>query len=255
MRHSVWLFLFLSLASLSFSPCSAQTFKKLRVVTSSYPPYQGQELPGGGVFDNLAMKVLREAGYKVELVYRPWTRAIKEAKDGEADAILGVWKNDERKQWLEFSPPLVENSLVILCMAKNPECKGSPNLKGKHLGLALGYSYPQAIRESQATFEYEQTEETNFKKLLSGRIQYMVVDRSVGYYFMQQRNLRYEVDIRALRPSVATQNLHIGFSKQSFMGLAASMELTKALQRLERDGKLKPLRAEALKQDIRIFNF
>jgi polar amino acid transport system substrate-binding protein len=258
MRLSVWLFLFLSLAPLSFSPCSAQNFKKLRVVTSSYPPYQGQELPGGGVFDNLAMKVLREAGYKVELVYRPWTRAIKEAKEGEADAILGVWENDERRQWFEFSQPLVENSLVFLCMIKNPECKASadpPNLKGKRLGLALGYSYPKEVRESQAAFEYEQTEETNFKKLLGGRIQYMLVDRSVAYYFMQQRNLRYDVDVRMILPSVATQNLHIGFSKQSFMGLAASMELSRALQRLERAGKLKPLRAEALKQDIRIFNF
>ena len=50
------------------------------------------------------------------------------------------------------------------------------------------------------------------------------------------------------------QAVAIGFSKQSIMGLAAGLELTRTLQRLEKSGKLKPLRAEALKQDIRIFN-
>lgn len=257
MRLTVWLFLFMSFAPLSFSPCSAQNFKKLRVVTSSYPPYQGQELPGSGIFDNLAMKVLREAGYKVELVYRPWTRALKEAKEGEADAILGVWENDERKQWFEFSRPLIENSLVIVCLVKNTECKSSPNLdlKGKRLGLALGYSYPKSIKDSQAAFEYEQTEATNFKKLVGGRIQFMVADRSVVSYLMRQRSMEEDIDVRLLMPTVASQSLHIGFSKQSMMGLAAGLELTRALQRLEKSGKLKPLRAEALKQDIRIFSF
>lgn len=224
-------------------------------MTSSYPPYQGQELPGGGIFDNLAMKVLREAGYKVDLVYRPWMRAMKEAKDGDADAILGVWENEERKQWFEFSPPLIENSMVLICMIQNKDCKATPDLKGKRLGLSLGYSYPKEIRESQAIFEYEQTEEMNFKKLIGGRIQYMLVDRSVGYYLMQQRNLRYGVEVRMVQPTIATQNLHIAFSKQSFMGLAAGLELTRTLQRLEKAGKLKPLRAEALKREIRIFSF
>ncbi|MNL18988.1 cystine transporter subunit [compost metagenome] len=180
---------------------------------------------------------------------------MKEAKEGQADAILGVWENEERKQWFEFSPPLIENSLVLLCVVKNRECKANPVLKGKRLGLARGYYYPQEIRESQAVLEYEQTEETNFKKLLGGRIEYILVDRSVGYYFMRQRNLRYDVDIRMVQPSIAVQNLHIGFSKQSFMGLAAGLELARTLQRLEKAGDLKPLRAEALKQEIRIFSF
>jgi hypothetical protein len=83
----------------------------------------------------------------------------------------------------------------------------------------------------------------------------MLADRSVAYYFMQKRNLQFGVDIRVLEPSVATQNLHIGFSKHSYMGLAAGLELPKALRRLEKSGKLKPLRTEALRQEIRIFNF
>lgn len=256
MRLSVVFLLILVLMSqVSSSSCFAENFKKLRVVTTMNPPYQGSELPDGGYFDHFALRVLREAGYSIELVYRPWTRAMKEAKEGEADAILGVWKSDERKQWIDFSPPIMQNSVVVICLMSNPLCKEMPDLKGKRLGLVLGYLYPSEVHESQALIEYESSDETNLKKLIGGRIQFMVAERSVAYYYMKKRNLEFDREIRVIHPSLAIQNLHIGFSKLSIMGQAAFLELPKTLQQLERTGKLKPLRAEALKQEVKIFRF
>lgn len=250
MRVILWTLSLILLSSYSF----AQEYKRLRVVTSDYPPYQGQKLPDGGIFDNLALLILKEAGYKVDLVYRPWKRALKESQDGDADAILGMWENSDRRVIYEFSPPLIENSLVLICLEKKAHCKNSPSLKNRKLGLVLGYSYPD-LRLFKAAVEYELTEDVNMKKLLGERIDFVLVDRGVAYYLLQQQDPESKIKVKMLEPALAIQNLHIGFSRNSFMGLAAAIETPKILKKLEQNGKLKPLRAEAQKRGIKIFRF
>ncbi|MFS4460270.1 substrate-binding periplasmic protein [Bdellovibrio sp. HCB2-146] len=246
----LWTLLLTLLSSHSF----AQEYKRLRVVTSDYPPYQGQGLPDGGIFDNLALLILKEAGYNVDLVYRPWKRALKESEEGDADAILGMWENPGRRIIYDFSPPLIENSLVLICLEKKSFCKNSPILKGKKLGLVLGYAYPD-LRLFNAVMEYELTENVNIKKLLGERIDFVLVDRGVAYYLLQQQDPHTKIKVKMLEPAIAIQNLHIGFSKNSLMGRAAAIETPKILKKLEQNGKLKPLRMEAQKRGIKIFRF
>jgi polar amino acid transport system substrate-binding protein len=234
----------------------AQETKTLRVVTSNYPPYTGQGPTANSVFDNLALVVFNEAGYKVRLVYLPWSRAVKEVRTGKADAILGMWITEERKEWAEFSPPLAENALVLICLEKNKFIIQTPLLlRKKTLGLVRDYAYPASINSAGAKIEYEIDEETNFKKLLGGRIDYMLVDRGVATYLIKNRNANLKKSVIILEPPLAIQNLHIGFSKKSNLALEASLELIKSLRRLEQNGTLSKIRTEAAQQGIKILNF
>ncbi|MNT35704.1 hypothetical protein D3C72_1717400 [compost metagenome] len=83
----------------------------------------------------------------------------------------------------------------------------------------------------------------------------MLVDRGVATYLITNKNPNRKKVVIVLEPPLAIQNLHIGFSKKSNLGLEASLELIKAMRRLEQRGVLSNIRAEAAKQGIKILNF
>ena len=50
----------------------------VRLAVSEWPPFAGEHLPGNGVGVDTLRQMLARAGYQLELVWLPWTRAVRD---------------------------------------------------------------------------------------------------------------------------------------------------------------------------------
>ena len=73
--------------------------KKVTLATDPWPPYYGPDLENQGYFTEISRAAFQRAGYQLVVEFVPWKRALKMAKTGKYDGVLGAFYNDERTQW------------------------------------------------------------------------------------------------------------------------------------------------------------
>ncbi len=120
---------------------SAEESKNLRIAT---PFWEGQTNEDGtGLFFEIVKKVYEPDGIQVSYEFVPWKRAQKMVAQGDADAMLSVWKEhaDKEGQIIPKYPMFVEYTAALFLKGKFPEWKGIESLSGKEVVWLRGYDY------------------------------------------------------------------------------------------------------------------
>ncbi len=218
--------------------------RPLLIVTDSYEPFimpPGASLKGLDV--EVTAAVFKQMGIAVEIKIYPWKRCQKMVHELKADAILDAAKTPERLTYMYFpEEPLSESSLVIFFhKQRKPEIGELKDLKAYRIGAQLGYEYQaplgeliDGVREDVATMEQ------NFQKLINGRIDLTIENRSVGLYRADRFGVRGEIAYMDL-PDPILSRVYLGFAmKPEYARLAA--EFSRALV----DFKMTPAYREIL---------
>ncbi|WP_374032480.1 substrate-binding periplasmic protein [Bdellovibrio bacteriovorus] len=145
-----------------------------------------------------------------------------------------IWDDGVKK--LDFSEVLFNKKEVII--GPTPMPKKISDLQGKTIGTMLQYVYPKLdpyFASGKILREDSLSEEGNLKKLLNGRIQYVVTDQIFFDYF------------RLENPSIA-KNREALFLRDypivcsvSRKGRITKKEVDKAIDDIKRSGKMKAL--------------
>lgn len=149
-------------------------------------------MPAGGATTKVLRQAFADAGFDVEIVYRPWKRAIAMAKNGD-ESVVAYYPGYHCRHADGFTPseplgtgpigfaenvdrPLVWNSLDEI---------GEQKLK---IGTVLGYANTDEFDAKAGTGWIRaipaKDDVTNLKKLVRGRIDAAVIDRTVLSYLM-----------------------------------------------------------------------
>lgn len=193
----------------------------LHLVTLDFPPLEF--VNDTGKVDGAAVTVVREVletlGYDAEVQLLPWARSLSLVREGRADAIFTAYRNAERALFLDYSAEVLIPQVVSLYtrVGKGRKYTGDFNaLKGKMIGTVSTISYGKAFDEARNTgvirTERVESLDLNFKKLMAGRVDYVISNRYSAQVEIER--LKLEKEVTELLPPVEVTPSYIAFTKK-----------------------------------------
>ncbi|MHA7878933.1 MAG: substrate-binding periplasmic protein [Saccharospirillum sp.] len=163
----------------------------VRIAIGEWPPYLSRYSPHYGVAAHIVQEAFQASDMNVEFHFFPWARVLVYIENGEYDASILWVKTEERENSLIFSDIVLEGEAVFFYNKDNPLIwQNVEDLSNKRFGGLLSASYPwfDAARSQGVPMEMElvTTEQQNFSKLLTQRIDAYAMDRLVGMNILQQ---------------------------------------------------------------------
>jgi len=197
-------------------PATAQP--PLRILCDNWPPYQfeSQGAPTG-FSTSIVLTVFKKMDISIKSIeFYPWKRAVQELQQGLADAVISASYTEERTAFAFYPDEMLTDAPWIIWGKKEMDFRSLDDLKGKKIGVVLGYSYtPEFWEFIHAHCDVEQVplDEINFKKLEAGRLDAVAAEYGNGIY------LTKKLGLSTIKPFMDTifkrQGLYIMFSKDS----------------------------------------
>ncbi|SMF54540.1 amino acid ABC transporter substrate-binding protein, PAAT family [Pseudobacteriovorax antillogorgiicola] len=162
-----------------------------------WDPYQSSTMDGFGYASKIVTEAFKKEGIDVKYNFYPWARALDSASKGKvAGTFLWGYKKEREKHFL-YSEPILDVSYVFFYLAERKfDWKKIDDLKDKRIGTTIKYSYGEAFDKARAKGIFEaddsNSDETNFKKLLAGRVDIIPNDLDAGLSILR-RNHKDEI--------------------------------------------------------------
>jgi PAS domain S-box-containing protein len=199
----------------------------------SLPPmnYMKNGRPTGIVVD-LAQALARRMRYPVEIRLMDWSEAQRRVLDGQADALLQINANPERRTLYDFSDPLLASEFTIFTAANRQGVASKLDLRGlkvaveeKGLPILLLREDPNIIVTVVPDFVQ------GFKMLTAGAIDAVVADRWVGCYVLAENGIR---GVKVIEDPIKRSDSAIAVKKGNTKLLN---DINEALAAIKRDGE------------------
>ena len=214
------------------------------IVADEWSPYcgkAGSTYPGYGV--EIAKRVFEAAGYTFKYLNLPWTRAIKDTREGKYNAIIGAFK-DEAPDFVfpeeEFG---VSRYAFYAKQGSQWKYSGIESLHAKKIGLIKGYSYGDELnayfKENAERVQYVSGNDPlllNIKKLLAGRFDTLIAGENVMIYKIKEMGVLEEV----INVGVTdiSDKLYVAFSPMNIQSTQYAKIFSKGIQNLRKSGEL-----------------
>lgn len=181
----------LALLLLAFGHGALAEDKVIRLTSLEWPPYSGAKLDQEGASVAVVRAAVEAMGYKLEVKFFPWNRAVALAKDpnGGFHGYFPEYYSDElAKEWV-FSDPIGTGPLGFVEPTAAPVAWASlADLKDKTIGTVDGYvntaEFDAMAASGALKVEPVVDDATNVKKVAAGRVPLAVIDRNVLNYLL-----------------------------------------------------------------------
>lgn len=158
--------------------------KRITLTTGEWPPFSDSSLPQKGFTVEIVLEAAKAAGYEVELVWYPWTRAIHMAESDSAIGSFPWGKDSNRAQIFDFTKPIARN-LEKFFYLKNKfpqfKFKGIQSIKGFRFGGTNSYAHLEMMLKENLKVEISHSDRVNLIKLANGRIDFFPINEKVGW--------------------------------------------------------------------------
>ncbi|GFM37635.1 substrate-binding periplasmic protein [Desulfovibrio psychrotolerans] len=216
----------------------------LRFATLEWPPYISRELPGNGYVAHLLNEVFGAAGYRVELVFLPWQRAINALSDTSFAGYVPEYfdKTISEKQCL-FSEGFPGGPLALVHRTGRSIAL-APLEEMRHLrfGVVAGYVNFREFDDADYLFKDDAPDDMhNIRKLLAGRIDVIIGDAMVIQYLYRTHIAPGGNDLTILRPYLEDKPLHLCVNPRHPDAEVVQKVFAKGLETLRRNGRLQQL--------------
>ncbi|WP_157369110.1 substrate-binding periplasmic protein [Algicola sagamiensis] len=235
---------FLSL-SIFFLPQQVFAKKSITISTGEYSPWVSKSFIENGYVSHVIKEAFQHEGVQVTFKFLPWKRAYEDAKSGKFDATSFWFVTEERKKDFYYSDPVMSEKTVFFHLKTNqmPNWKQLSDFKGKKIGATIGYTYTPEFWEAQKNRTLSITavakDETNFKKMVSGRIDLFPIGSVAGFSLLNKsfgQNVAHLVTFLP-KPLVESSG-HLLFSKANKSAEKMLATFNTGLKKLKESGKL-----------------
>ena len=239
---------------LASSGVNAQA-KTVRLATLDWEPYIGRTLPDQGYTAALVREAYRDQGWKVQIEFYPWARALHLSRIGQVDGLMPEYFNSSRKNEFIYSFPFPGGPLVLykrrgddIAFTTDPATdqeRALRALQGKRFGVVRGYlNTPVFDAATYLRKEAANDDATNLRKLVYKRIDLAVIDRRVAEYIIRTQYPAYAGKIEPMAPALADNSLFIAFSLKSPNHGEARAAFNRGLTAMKKDGRIDALYAK-----------
>jgi polar amino acid transport system substrate-binding protein len=219
----------------------------LVAIDNANPPFMyqqdGQPM---GIYPRMLRAIFDRLGEPLNIQAMPWKRALLRGASGEL-GIGGIYKNAERLEVFDYSEPIFEERLLLYVHRDRPfPFQRTEDLHGKRIGVIRGWSYTEefdrAVRTGQIEAQEGSSDESNLRKLASGRLDAVIAIELAGQRLLEHPGLE---QLEALPQPLSINPTYLVFAKQ-----AGQQELLRrfdqVLQDMRRDGSLQRLIEQAI---------
>ena len=218
----------------------------------SWPPYVISSSQGGnGSIVDVAMEALARAGYKIDFLATPWTRAIKDTENGTVDGAVGIYFSEAEEH--HFVVPEEELGLSVnkfyVIKGNAWRYTGTTSLEHITLGIIDSYDYGEInpyIADKRnansiriAVVFGDKALQKNFLKLLAGRIDALVEDQAVVLYIASQMGISDKIEEAGV--SLPANKVGIAFSPKKPMAKEYAKALASGIRQLRASGDLQKI--------------
>lgn len=186
-------------------------------VSTGYPPYyykKNGELEG--VCIDLVNRVAKDLGVKIQYQEYPWKRLLGYAEKGLVDAIMPLFRTEEREEFLYFDNLEIAREMNSFFALKNRNIEFNgryENLHGYKIGVVAEYSYGKMFDDYS---EFDKVVTLNEQHLIQmfkhARFDVGIGNKSVISFYAKEENLMDEIIF--FLPPVTDDPLYLGFSKK-----------------------------------------
>jgi polar amino acid transport system substrate-binding protein len=167
----------------------------VKLVCDIWPPYQqfatGTQVTGFSV--EVVGAVLKRMDVETQIIGAyPWKRAISTLEVGNADALCSANFTPAREIFARYPDEALIESPWLIWTRGGDVINSIGDLKGKRIGVVLGYSYTEAFWtyiETYCHVERVFKDEINFKKLVGGRLDAVVAEYGNGHHIVESLGL------------------------------------------------------------------
>lgn len=196
----------------------------------------------GGIAVEIADEVFRRAGLATQTIIYPYERCIHQMQAGERDVLLMVKKTPEREAFMLFSDVATTDPQLIYYAPKHLmdfSWSSFEDLQPYTIGGVQGFNYgdfDEAAKRLHINTEMTASDTQNIKKLLSGRVDLIILNRATANYYMEQ-NPQDRGKMLAADKFITNAEFHFGLSKKG-QAVAYLPKINAALQAMKADGTL-----------------
>jgi polar amino acid transport system substrate-binding protein len=222
LRQLIWIALMLVTVS-SLSLAGERVFK---IHCDNTPPFvfwtDKSETDVTGLWAETVRAVMKNMGEKHEpfRIY-PWGRLLDMGLKGEIDGVFSASMNEERLKLMWFpQEPLMEDPwLFWIRKSDSGKLKFSSyeDLKGYRIGLVKDYNYTPELWDfvkKEQNYEEVVHDPLNFRKLMLGRVDYIVSTLNFGTYIAREEGILDQVLPLTEKPIVKSK-FYIMFNKNN----------------------------------------
>lgn len=176
----------LMLLLLTLSGALAAQDKVIKLTSLEWPPYSGEKVAEQGASVAVIRAAAEAMGYKLEVKFFPWNRAVAMAQDAKSGFVgyFPEYHSDQVAKDFLLSDPIGSGPLGFVESVAAPVAWSSlADLKGKSVGVVDGYvntaEFDAMTAKGEIKAEAVTDDLTNVKKVAAGRIPLAVIDRNV----------------------------------------------------------------------------
>lgn len=181
---------------------------------NDYPPhtFMMEGRPAGTDIE-VVQEASRRIGVEAVFQVHPWKAAVKRIKEGTADAIVGIHMTPDRQRFLFISEEFISpcRDAIVALEGKDIRINDLSDLIGMSIGVVSAYSYgPEFDSMTYLERDPAEGEEMLLKKLVAGRTDLAIINRSVMDYIAQKLGIRNRIQVLHVLPN---NPLYLAFSR------------------------------------------
>ncbi len=221
--------------------------RELLAVGSNFPGVFEQH---GSSYSGLATSVLRQAleplGYQVRFELYPWARAQHMVARGEADILIGPYKNAAREQLLVFSAQLFYRDHIVFYRPRGGVLRWDGDyqqLLGRRIGVVRAWFYGAGFDSRREQLELVTVEqvENGLKMLAAGRLELLASNQRNTQPALLALGLADKLE--QLETPIDLQDGYFAFPRdERYRSLREQFD--RALQQMTEQGRLAQLAAD-----------
>lgn len=221
-----------------------------KLYTFCYDPYPPYTLGESGVTEkglkvDLLKAVFSELGLKTETILLPWKQCQNQAKLGNVDGILPLFKNAERETYMAFTDEAFMQSSVFWykrsLFPDGVNWDQFSDLKNLKLGMLIGGFIDkdmEAMFDSHKGIYRGKSVKNLFQVLEKERVDLIAIDEGVGRFILQKNG--WQDDFSAVEKPIGLQASFFGLSKKSQLASRLD-EINKIIANLRQRGVIEKI--------------
>lgn len=184
--------LFAGVLTLGLAFSAAAADKVIKLTSLEWPPYSGEKVAEQGASVAVVRAAAEAMGYKLEVKFYPWNRAVAMAQDAASGfhGYFPEYHSDDVAKTFLLSDPIGSGPLGFVENTAAPVAWSAlADLKGKPIGTVDGYvntaEFDSMTASGALKAEPVTDDLTNVRKVAAGRIPLAVIDKNVLSYMLQ----------------------------------------------------------------------
>ncbi len=223
--------------------------KKVSLATLDWAPYIDQNIQGKGYVYEVVVEAFKRSGYKADIKFYPWARAVNLVESGDVDVLFPEYYDESRKKTCVFSESfpggpvgLFKRKSLKVSYSADPlkeQTKALKALSKYSFGVVRGYVNTKAFDD--ATFlkkEVAVSDEINLKKLNGERIDFIFIDKFVALYLLNKKFPQFKDKLEFMEPPLEKKDLYLAFSKKTADHMKKLKAYNAGLKQIKVDGTL-----------------